>query len=76
MSEFDLEKVADLVEDAIRYHGAPWKRVVSSDGSFYGVTDRNGSVVAHSPAVTSLIAQAPTIIPALLARISELEGTS
>ena len=38
MSEIDLEKVADLVEDAIRYHGAPWRRVVSSDmGSFYGV---------------------------------------
>lgn len=69
----DNQEIRDLVEDATRHHGAPWKRVVSSDGSFYGVTDRNGAVVAGSPAVTALIAQAPTLIPEVLDRLEQAE---
>lgn len=69
----DTQEIRDLVEDTTRHHGAPWKRVVSSDGSFYGVTDRNGAVVAGSPAVTALIAQAPTLIPELLDRLEQAE---
>lgn len=69
----DTQEIRDLVEDTTRHHGAPWKRVVSSDGGFYGVTDRNGSVVAGSPAVTALIAQAPTLIPELLDRLEQAE---
>lgn len=69
----DTSGIRDLVEDATRYHGTPWRRVVTSDGGFYGVTDRNGAVVAGSPAVTALIAQAPTLIPELLDRLEQAE---
>lgn len=71
--DLDAQEVRDLVEDATRHHGAPWKRVHTSDGGFYGVTDRNGSVIAGSPAVTALIAQAPTLIPELLDRLEQAE---
>lgn len=69
----DIQTVADLVEDATRHNSTPWRCVSSSDGGFYGVVDRNGSVVAGSPSVSALIAQAPTFIPALLSRLEQAE---
>jgi len=68
----DNQAITDLVEDATRHHGAPWKRVVSGSG-FYGVTDRNGAPIASSPGVSKLIAEAPTLITELLGRVEAAE---
>lgn len=74
MSEhLSIEAARDLVDEATRYHSTPWKRVMTNGGGFYGVTDRTGSVVAASPAVSALIAAAPTLITELLARLEAAE---